>query len=46
VLVDSLDEILTSGTVLDGPNTVPTGRNATLRHPGGAVIEYVEFGPA
>ncbi|MFG2911109.1 hypothetical protein ACGF13_39435 [Kitasatospora sp. NPDC048286] len=46
VLVDSLDEILDSGTVLDGPNAVPTGRNATLRHPGGAIIEYVEFASA
>ncbi|MGC0313837.1 hypothetical protein [Kitasatospora acidiphila] len=46
VLVGSLDEILDSGTVLDGPNKVPTGRNATLRHPGGAVVEYVEFASA
>jgi hypothetical protein len=45
VLVDSLDEVLATGTVLDGPHQVPTGRNVTLRHPGGAVIEYVEFGP-
>lgn len=29
--------------MLDGPNEVPTGRNATARHPGGAVFEYVEF---
>ncbi|MFE9425093.1 hypothetical protein ACFYNO_19195 [Kitasatospora sp. NPDC006697] len=44
VLVDDLDAVLPTGTVLDGPNPVPTGRNATLRHPGGAVIEYVQFG--
>lgn len=45
VIVDSLDDVLTTGTVLDGPNVVPTGRNATLRHPGGAIIEYVQFLP-
>ncbi|MFJ5231369.1 hypothetical protein ACIQBJ_15905 [Kitasatospora sp. NPDC088391] len=44
VLVDDLEAVLPTGTVLDGPNTVPTGRNATLRHPGGAVVEYVQFG--
>lgn len=31
------------GVVLDGPNEVPTGWNLTVRHPGGAIIEYVEF---
>ncbi|MFD0364224.1 hypothetical protein ACFQZZ_22495 [Nocardia sp. GCM10030253] len=31
------------GQLLDGPNDVPTGRNLTVRHPGGAIIEYVEF---
>ncbi|MEV0646191.1 hypothetical protein AB0I28_13100 [Phytomonospora sp. NPDC050363] len=31
------------GEVLDGPNEVPTGRNLTVRHGGGAIIEYVEF---
>jgi hypothetical protein len=46
VLVGSLDDVLESGTVLDGPNKVPTGRNVTLRHAGGAVIEYVEFATA
>ncbi|OLZ73357.1 hypothetical protein AV521_04505 [Streptomyces sp. IMTB 2501] len=47
VLVDDLDglgALLTAhgGELLDGPNEVPTGRNATVRHAGGAVIEYVE----
>ncbi|MFD5465235.1 VOC family protein [Kitasatospora sp. NPDC127059] len=50
LLVDDLDglgELLRSrgGELLDGPNEVPTGRNATARHPGGAVFEYVEFVP-
>ncbi|HJD80994.1 VOC family protein [Kitasatospora aureofaciens] len=48
LLVDDLDglgELLRAqgGELLDGPNQVPTGRNATARHPGGAVFEYVEF---
>ncbi|MBP2053850.1 putative enzyme related to lactoylglutathione lyase [Streptomyces griseochromogenes] len=30
------------GEVIDGPDQVPTGRNATVRHPGGVVLEYVE----
>ncbi|NUW46462.1 hypothetical protein [Nonomuraea rhodomycinica] len=41
--------LLVAGTpeaLLDGPNDVPTGRNLTIRHPGGAVVEYVEFGSA
>ncbi|QKV96974.1 hypothetical protein HUT19_39140 [Streptomyces sp. NA02950] len=47
-IVGSLAEILRlaaqhGGEVLDGPNEVPTGRNLTVRHPGGATIEYVEF---
>ncbi|AKJ14832.1 hypothetical protein ABB07_33670 [Streptomyces incarnatus] len=47
VLVDDLDglqALLTAhgGTIVDGPNKVPTGRNATVRHAGGVVIEYVE----
>ncbi|MFF2954548.1 hypothetical protein ACFVVU_24775 [Kitasatospora sp. NPDC057965] len=46
-IVTSLDEILAllgthGGEILDGPNTVPTGRNLTARHPGGAIVEYVE----
>lgn len=47
-IVESVDEIVRitdrrGGEVLDGPNEVPTGRNLTVRHPGGATIEYVEF---
>ncbi|MER5542449.1 hypothetical protein ABT072_08315 [Streptomyces sp. NPDC002589] len=47
VLVDTLDGLHTllaehGGELLDGPNEVPTGRNATVRHPGGVVLEYVE----
>jgi hypothetical protein len=51
VIVDSLDDVFAvvaqeGGETLDGPNDVPTGRNLTILHPGGAVIEYVEFDPA
>lgn len=47
-IVESIDQILSiteqhGGEVLDGPNEVPTGRNLTVRHPGGATIEYVQF---
>ncbi|RFU39942.1 hypothetical protein DZF91_19830 [Actinomadura logoneensis] len=47
-IVDDLDDVLAlvervGGDILDGPNDVPTGRNLTVSHPGGAVIEYVEF---
>jgi hypothetical protein len=47
-IVENLDEVLAvvareGGETLDGPNDVPTGRNLTVRHPGGAVVEYVEF---
>ncbi|GLW08481.1 hypothetical protein Misp01_36110 [Microtetraspora sp. NBRC 13810] len=47
-VVDSLDDVFAvvaqkGGETLDGPNDVPTGRNLTILHPGGAVIEYVEF---
>jgi hypothetical protein len=50
VVVDDLgglDELVAErgGTVLAGPQDVPTGRNATVEHPGGVVIEYVEFAP-
>ncbi|GGT25544.1 VOC family protein [Nonomuraea spiralis] len=51
VIVDNLDDVFAivereGGDTLDGPNEVPTGRNLTIRHPGGAVIEYVEFDSA
>lgn len=47
VLVDDLDGVRAllktrGGEILSGPNQVPTGRNAIVRHPGGVVIEYVE----
>ncbi|MEU0332027.1 hypothetical protein [Streptomyces sp. NPDC006193] len=47
-IVESIDRILSlterhGGEILDGPNEVPTGRNLTVQHPGGAVIEYVQF---
>ncbi|MCF3182697.1 VOC family protein [Streptomyces polychromogenes] len=50
-LVESIDQVVRlterdGGEILDGPNEVPTGRNLTVRHPGGATIEYVEFDPA
>ncbi|MEU3505256.1 hypothetical protein ABZ726_32625 [Streptomyces hundungensis] len=50
-IVESLDQILSiteqhGGEILDGPNEVPTGRNLTVRHPGGATIEYVQFDAA
>lgn len=46
-LVDSLDEFKAylegkGAEILRGPNKVPTGRNMTVKHPGGSVIEYVE----
>lgn len=47
-IVESLDRILSiseqyGGEILDGPNEVPTGRNLTVRYPGGATLEYVQF---
>lgn len=47
-IVTSVEEVLRladrcGGEVLRGPDEVPTGRNLTVRHPGGATIEYVEF---
>lgn len=47
-IVAELAPVLTAveesgGELLDGPNVVPTGRNLTVRHAGGAVVEYVEF---
>lgn len=46
-LVDSLDEFRAyleekGAEILRGPNKVPTGRNMTVKHPDGSVIEYVE----
>lgn len=46
-LVDSLEEFETflkgnGGEVIRGLKQVPTGRNMTVQHPDGAIIEYVE----
>jgi predicted enzyme related to lactoylglutathione lyase len=46
-LVDSLDEFRTfliekGAEIIRGPAKVPTGRNMTVKHPDGSVIEYVE----
>ena len=46
-LVDSLEEFrlyLKQGRakILSEPKEVPTGRNMTVRHPDGLVVEYVE----
>ena len=46
-LVDSLDEFRAfleenGAKIIRGPDKVPTGRNMTVRHPDGSVIEYVE----
>jgi len=46
-LVDSLDEFRAfleekGAEIIRGPDKVPTGRNMTVRHPDGSVIEYVE----
>lgn len=48
LLVDSLDEYhrflaAHGATIIRPPQLVPTGRNMTVRHPDGAVAEYVEF---
>ena len=47
LLVNSLDEFKTyleekGAEIIRGPDKVPTGRNMTVRHPDGSVIEYVE----
>ena len=49
--VDSLDEFLPwleqrGAARLAGPRTVTDGRNATIRHPYGLVVEYFQAGPA
>ncbi|AKB31533.1 hypothetical protein MSSIH_0843 [Methanosarcina siciliae HI350] len=46
-LVDSLDEFRVlleekGAEIIRGPDKVPTGRNMTVEHPDGSVIEYVE----
>lgn len=46
--LEALEQVVTAagGQVLIPPQRVPTGRNMTLRHPDGAVFEYVERKPA
>ncbi|WP_431032252.1 VOC family protein [Streptomyces sp. P6-2-1] len=51
VVVDALGPVLDGAAregaeILAQPRDVPTGRNLVVRHPGGAVIEYVEFDAA
>lgn len=46
-VVDSLDEFLThlnkiGVKVIREPKQVPTGKNMTVQHPDGTIIEYVE----
>lgn len=46
-LVDSLDEFKAyleekGAKIIRGPTKVPTGRNMTLKHADGSIIEYVE----
>ncbi len=50
-LVDSLDEYRAfleekGAEIIRGPAKVPTGRNMTVKHPDGSVIEYVEHSKA
>jgi predicted enzyme related to lactoylglutathione lyase len=47
ILVQSLDEVFeriqfAGGQILEGPDTVPNGRRAVLRHPDGIEFEYLE----
>jgi hypothetical protein len=43
-LAPVLDRAAREGAeILAPPRAVPTGRNLVVRHPGGAVVEYVEF---
>lgn len=47
LLVDSLDEFRDfleekGAEIIRGPAKVPTGRNMTVKHPDGSIIEYVE----
>jgi predicted enzyme related to lactoylglutathione lyase len=50
-LVDSVDEFKAyleekGAKLIRGPNKVLTGRNMTVRHPDGSIIEYVEHSTA
>lgn len=47
MLVDTLDEFQDylkekGAEILRGPNEVPKGRNMTVKHPDGVIIEYIE----
>ena len=49
-LVECLDEFATGlptmgAEILEGIREVPTGRNMLVRHPDGAIVEYVEHRP-
>jgi hypothetical protein len=51
LIVDDLDACIAlvaaaGGSVLRGPQQVPTGRNLTARLPGGTQLEYVEWDDA
>lgn len=51
IVVTSIDEMKTAvdaggADVLDGPHQVPNGARMVVRHPDGAVIEYLQPGPA
>lgn len=51
VIVDDLDACIAlvagvGGSILRGPQQVPTGRNLTARLPGGVQLEYVEWDAA
>lgn len=50
-IVDSIDEFFAYFTeqgirILHGPQEVPTGKNMTVQHADGTIIEYVEPNPA
>ncbi|MDA8213436.1 MAG: VOC family protein [Clostridia bacterium] len=47
LLVDSVEEFkahleASGAKVLRGPRQVPTGKNMTVKHPDGSIMEYVE----
>ncbi|MCQ1535386.1 VOC family protein [Methanosarcina sp. KYL-1] len=47
LLVDSIDEFKAfleekGAEIIRGPTEVPTGRNMTVKHPDGSILEYVE----
>lgn len=47
LIVDSVDEFKkflerNETKIIRGPKIVPTGKNMTVKHPDGAIVEYVE----